>query len=152
MVLLFWAHLLSSPAHATIFNFWGVVPDASGNARVAYEPPPITEGPVIKLLRDHFCTGEGQALVLPKEVVQNPSFVETRALEARLWKEEMTIYTGGQAAWNDQTIFADMPFELSSWEKYGVFRGLMESQMAGLLSANCGDKEPVPYMVFVKDN
>lgn len=149
MVLLFWAHLLSSTAHATIFNFWGVVPDADGNLQEVYSPPPVTDGPVINLLRDHYCTGNGSNLVLPAEVVYNDAFLNEMKIDADLWENEGKIWIGGQDRWDDKTIFADIPFDSVLWDNNKTYHGLMNSPMARLLNVSCSSGKPVNYTVIV---
>ena len=151
MVFLFCAYLLSSTANASIFNFWGQTVDEKGNLVTVYEPPPIVEGPVIKQLRDHFCTGGGEPLYLTKDVVYNAAFKEEMELDARLWAEQRKILVRGQEQWDDKTIFADIPFDLTLWETGGLYHGLMREPMAKLLSVDCGEKKLSYYTIRVED-
>ena len=149
MILLFWAHLLSSTANATICKFWGLVTLEDGKNVTVYEPPPTEHGPVIELLRDHYCTGNGKDLHLPNSVVFNDVFVNEMKIDAYLWETERKIWFGGQARWDDKTIFADIPFDSFLWDNDKVYHGLMNTPMAHLLNVECGDQEPVNYTIVV---
>jgi hypothetical protein len=146
MVLLFWAHLLSSNAHATIVNFV----DCSGPNNCTYEPPPTTAGPVIEKMKDHFCTGSGEPLYLPKEVIYSDAFKREMRIRNRE-RRRGWIWIGGQSHWGDNTIFADLPFKLSVFREQGIFVGIMNNSMAGLLDVHCdGDAAPVKYNILVQ--
>lgn len=142
MVLLFWT-LFASQASASSINF--VRCDRYGAC--AYTPPPIEAGPVIDQLRKHYCTGRGHPLILSREEVYTPALVEEMRIRAE-YRADGAIWVGAQTHWNDDTIFADMPYNYDMWMKTGVFMGIMNDHMAKLLDVKCSSgKEPTPFYV-----
>ncbi len=148
MVLLFWAHLLSSPAHAAAGNF---VRCDEATGECFYSPPPIVEGPVIKKLRKHYCTGKGTPLILGHDEVYTPALQNEMRIRDE-YRADGAIWIGWQETWDDNTIFADMPYNYELWMKTGVFAGRMEKHMAKLLNVKCPDgKKPAEFYVAAAD-
>lgn len=149
MVLLFWAHLLSSTAEASAGNFMWC--DAA-TGECEYYPPPTESGPVIEKLRKHYCTGSGHPLLLDRSEVYTPALVKEMKTRAA-WHADGWIYIGWQDVWNDNTIFADMPYNYDLWMKTGVFAGEMGNNMAKLLGViSCpSGRKPIRYYVSSVD-
>ena len=148
MVLLFWAHLLSSTAEASAVNFVRC-DDSTGQCE--YLPPPIESGPVIEKLRKHYCIGGGHPLILDRNEVYTPALVKEMETRAS-YRAKGEIWFGWQEVWNDNTIFADMPYNFKLWMKTGVFAGMMNDDMAKLLDVHCTNgKPPIEYYVSAVD-
>ena len=148
MVLLFWA-LFSSTAHASIVNFMRC--NDVNDSNCTYSPPPIEAGPVIEKLRKHYCTGNGHPLILPSEEVYTPALVEEMATRAA-YRADNAMWIGAQREWNDNTIFADMPYNYDLWVKLGAFAGIMNNDMARLLDVHCpSGKTPTEFYVAAVD-
>jgi hypothetical protein len=146
MVLLFWA-LFTSQASASSINFVRCDKDDV----CAYTPPPIEEGPVIDQLRKHYCTGRSHPLILSRAEVYTPALVEEMRVRAE-YRADGAIWVGAQSTWNDDTIFADMPYNYDLWMKTGMFMGIMDKHMAKLLDVSCANgKEPAPFYVTAVD-
>lgn len=137
MVLLFWALSLFGTASAHSMNY-----DEDNR-------PTVVEGPVIQRLKEHYCTGRGEKLYLPRATIRTAAFSADQAKVDEAYRAGGWIWVGSLfPTWNDTTIFADIPRDYDLLRKRGKYRGFMRANIATLLNVSCSDgKRPVPYIL-----
>lgn len=137
MVLLFWALSLFNVAQAHSFNY-------DENNR-----PTVVEGPVIQVLKEHYCTGGGNKLYLPRDVIRTEAFAADQARVDAAYREGGWIWVDSLfPTWDDKTIFADVPRDYDLLRTRGKYRGFMRANLAVLLNVRCpGGAAPIPYIL-----
>lgn len=146
MVLLFWAHLFASQAVASSVNYGDFNKDG-----ILDNAPKVVAGPRIQLLKDHFCTGEGKTLYLPREVLRNEAFQADQQMADYYWYEmDQMIWVGSlYTTWDDTTIFGDIPRNYELLRKNDVYVGRMVKDIALILDVQCkGGKAPRAYAIM----
>jgi hypothetical protein len=145
MVLLFWALSLFSSANASSFTYG----DNDGDG-VMETLPLVVEGPVVNLLKSHYCEGKGKVLWLPRDVIRTPAFLADQKVADDMWyDEDKSIWLGSlYNTWNDQTIFADIPRDYRLVRLSDSYRGIMHLEFAQLLRVSCPvGTVPVAYVI-----
>lgn len=145
MVLLFWALSLFGSANASSFNYG----DSNGDG-VMESLPTVVDGPVVKLLKDHYCTGNGKVLLLPRDVIRTDAFLADQKAADDMWfDDDKRIWLGSLfSTWNDQTIFADIPRDYQLVRLKDTYRGIMHLEFAGLMRVSCPNGiKPVAYVI-----
>jgi hypothetical protein len=137
MVLLFWALSLFSSANASSFGYGGS------------NLPTVVEGPVINMLRNHYCKGGGQTLYLSRDIIRTSAFLADQKMTEDLYYENGSVWIGSlYSKWDDTTVFADIPRSFFPMLEKDIYHGVMHDEFASLLRVRCAQGEQlVPYTI-----